>query len=297
MIIEVPVPEGFQFDSVVRSHGWCQLLPFSLREDTGELVRIHHMKSGQVVRLTFRGGKTALEVQVDGDGVSESEPARQELYECAITIFQLDQDLEPFYSVLQGQARYQWVEGVGAGRLLRCPTVWEDLVKTLMTTNTAWGATRKMVERAVALGDELKPGQSCFPSPGAIASYSVPELKETVRAGYRTGYLHELASRINEGDLDVEPWTEPDLPSETLYDHLLALKGFGPYAAGVVMKLLGRHDRLSLDTSARTMFKREFRPDGDFNDADIQAHYQEFGEWRGLVLWMDLLRPYLDETS
>ena len=40
-----------------------------------------------------------------------------------------------------------WV-ATGAGRMLRCPTVWEDVVKTLCTTNCSWGLTRHDGARA-----------------------------------------------------------------------------------------------------------------------------------------------------
>lgn len=113
--------------------------------------------------------------------------------------------------------------------------------------------------------------------PRRIASLSIEALAESVRAGYRTQYLHGLARRIAGGQLEVESWTDPRISSDGLYEQLRSLKGFGSYAASVVMKLLGRHDRLSLDTSARAMFKREFSPNGDFTDRDIEAHYEEFG--------------------
>jgi hypothetical protein len=40
-----------------------------------------------------------------------------------------------------------------AGRLLVSPTVWEDLAKTLLTTNTTWGATVQMCRRLLTLGE------------------------------------------------------------------------------------------------------------------------------------------------
>ena len=37
--------------------------------------------------------------------------------------------------------------------MLVSPTVWEDLAKTLLTTNTTWAMTKSMVARLAALGD------------------------------------------------------------------------------------------------------------------------------------------------
>src|SRR6266545_2400997 len=44
----------------------------------------------------------------------------------------------------------RWALARGAGRLLRSPTVFEDAVKTLCTTNCSWALTRLMVERLCA---------------------------------------------------------------------------------------------------------------------------------------------------
>lgn len=294
MIIQVPTPDGFNFEAVVRSHGWAQLDPFSIPESINALERIHQLNSGDVLHLRFRPGESGLEVEIE-DRHPHTEDMTDEVEKMARTIFQLDMELAPFYALLDGRPRYTWVEPTGAGRLLRSPTVWEDLVKTLMTTNIAWAATRKIVERITALGDKHHTGRHTFPVPSRIASQAPETLAKQVRAGYRTQYLHELATHIAAGELDVEGWADADVPADELYDRIRSLNGFGPYASGVVLKLLGRHGRLSLDTSARSMFQAEFRPDGNFNDHDIEEHYREFGGWSGLVLWMDLLRPYMIE--
>ncbi|MEZ4614458.1 MAG: hypothetical protein R2867_02935 [Caldilineaceae bacterium] len=41
------------------------------------------------------------------------------------------------------------VVGEGRGRLLRSPTLWEDVVKTIATTNVTWRNTVSMIHRLV----------------------------------------------------------------------------------------------------------------------------------------------------
>ena len=60
----------------------------------------------------------------------------------------------------------------GAGRLLRSPTVFEDVVKTICTTNCTWSATVRMVSALVGtLGRPAvgAPGRRAFPTPAAMA--------------------------------------------------------------------------------------------------------------------------------
>lgn len=294
--LQIGTPAGFNFHSVVHSHGWYQLEPFSLEEGGDRLARIHEMQDGSVVRLEMRPAAPGIEVEVTGGEAADSRAARRELSGAIRTMFQLEIDLSPFYDLLRGEPHYDWVAESAFGRLLRSPTVWEDLVKTLMTTNTTWAATRKMVERLAALGPGDDSLGRAFPGPGRIAALEPEELSDRVRAGYRTGHLHELAVAISAGEVDVESWAGGALAADDLYGQIRRLKGFGPYASGVVMMLLGRHDRISLDTAARTMFRRVHRPEGEFSDRDIHDHYQKYGDWKGLVLWMDVLRSYTGGT-
>lgn len=257
------------------------------------LRRTHRLSGGRVVQMTIRdAGSDAVAVEVQGELTSSE---AEELASAVRRIFQLDLDLSEFYEALEGRERYQWVEQHGAGRLLRAPTVWEDLAKTLLTTNTTWAMTRAMVKRLTSLGDAGDENRHAFPVPEQVAALSPDELDARVRAGYRSGYLHELAKRIAAGDVDVEAWATNELTADELYAQITALKGFGPYAAGAVLKLLGKFDRLALDSAARSMFAREFAQGERPLDAAITAHYEPYGKWRGLVMWMDLMGSYLRE--
>ena len=45
-------------------------------------------------------------------------------------MFRLDEDLSAFYSMVREDAELAWC-AQGAGRMLRAPTVFEDVVKTI----------------------------------------------------------------------------------------------------------------------------------------------------------------------
>jgi 3-methyladenine DNA glycosylase/8-oxoguanine DNA glycosylase len=185
------------------------------------------------------------------------------------------------------------VTKVGAGRLLISPTVWEDLAKTLLTTNTTWNVTVQMCRRLATLGDHYDGGGNCFPAPQQIASLTLKDLTDQVRAGYRSAYLYELATAIAEGKISVEEWRNTELTTEELYRRISSLKGFGDYASGSMLKLLGRFDRLGIDTSCREVFKVQLNGGKNASDDEIRAYYEPFGDWRGLVMWMDVMKVNL----
>ena len=79
-------------------------------------------------------------------------------------ILRLDDDLRDFYLATDNDPEFSWVSQQGAGRLLRSPTVFEDLVKMICTTNCSWALTLKMVTGMVEnLGRETGDGRRSFP--------------------------------------------------------------------------------------------------------------------------------------
>ena len=81
--------------------------------------------------------------------------------------------------------------------MLRSPTVFEDLVKMLCTTNCSWALTQKMVTGLVEnLGRETDDGRRSFPTAEAMADMPLQFFVDEVRAGYRAPYLKELADRV-----------------------------------------------------------------------------------------------------
>ena len=55
---------------------------------------------------------------------------------------------EPFCAAAAADPELAWVTS-GAGRMIRSPTVFEEVVKTICTTNCTWSATIRMVSALV----------------------------------------------------------------------------------------------------------------------------------------------------
>jgi N-glycosylase/DNA lyase len=294
----LPTPDGFKFLPVIWSHGWYQLPPFSFDEGTRTLGRLQALPDGRIVSLAIRSetDDSTLHIVVDGLDATPTTAQAETIKQVVTRILSLDWDLSGFYAAMREHLRYHWAERSSAGRILIGPTVWEDLAKTLLTTNTTWSQTKAMCARLCALGQPHGDDGHAFPTPEAIALLSVDELGERIRAGYRSAYLHELATRIVEGDVDVETWYEDDLSGDELYKAVKSLKGFGDYAAGTMLRLLGRFDRLAIDTECRAAYKSMTGSDSA-TDKELHAYYEAFGEWRGLAAWMDVMRDWLEQLA
>ncbi len=74
------------------------------------------------------------------------------------------------------------------------------------------------------------------------------------------------------------------------------MKGVGNFAADNILKLLGRYDFLALDSWLRRKFA-EIRNGGEAApDGEIEEFYAPFGEWKGLVLSLDMTKEHLLKT-
>jgi len=210
-------------------------------------------------------------------------------------MLRLDDDLVGFYKMMSVSADFEWIARAGAGRLVRSPTVFEDLVKTICTTNCSWALTVKMVQGLVnSLGRETVDGRRSFPTPEAMAAAPTSFYRDVVRAGYRAQYLKELAERVASGGLDVEGWLTSALPTSELKQEVKSVKGVGDYAAENLLKLVGRYDVLALDSWVRAKFRRIRNNGCTATDAKIARYYSRFQTWRGLALWCDLTRDWLE---
>ena len=213
-------------------------------------------------------------------------------------MFRLDDDMSGFYKVMSADPNLAWIARVGAGRMLRSPTVFEDLVKTICTTNCSWALTVKMVAGLTNnLGVQANDGRRAFPSPEAMAHVPASFYRDEMRAGYRAPYFKELADRVASGALEVECWLDSELTTEELKREMKSVKGVGDYAAENLLKLVGRYDVLALDSWLRSRFARMHNKGCACSDKKIARHYARFNSWRGLALWCDMTKDWIEEKG
>lgn len=292
MLISVSTPPTFSFKRTVISHGWCELLPFVIDRERWVLTRTLDLGESSPVTVSISATKRGLRIDASR---TIGKKATESVVNQVRHMLRLDDDMKSFYRTMEAHPEFAWVSDQGAGRMLRSPTVFEDLVKMICTTNCSWALTDKMVTGLVEnLGRESSGGNRTFPTPEAMALMPEKFYVQEVRAGYRAGYLKELADRVASGALNVEGWLTSELPTVDLIKEMKGVKGVGNYAAENVLKLLGRYDGLALDSWTRSKFYTVRNNGRKASDKKIARYYSGFKEWRGLALWCDLTRDWLD---
>jgi len=72
------------------------------------------------------------------------------------------------------------------------------------------------------------------------------------------------------------------------------VKGIGPYAAGNLLKLVGRYDYLGLDSWVRSKYFELHHDGSRVKDSTIERRYERYGRWRGLFFWLEMTRYWHD---
>ena len=281
-------PTPYDFARGVCDHGWIALAPCRWAPETISLHRLERLPNGRVVALTVRESAPGLAVHVD-TALTPDEVAQ--VRAGLRWMLKLDEDLAPFYALAEEEHAGIWrTVHEGRGRLLRSPTLWEDVVKTICTTNITWTQTKGMVQRLVdALGTPwpVDPTQRAFPTPAQVLDGGEAIFAETVRMGYRNAYVLQLAREVVTGARDLEALRAADLPLAAMKKELLGIKGIGNYAAHTLLAILGYYGEIAVDTEYRNFVTRVHYAGASVADRELATYYDRWGEWKYLAYWFD----------
>lgn len=291
--LSLPIPAGFSLARVTASYGYFLLAPNfwdpqactlsrPVRRANGEPIDVVISETAGTADSADRRLKITLEATVRG-------AERRHLLDQVSRMLRLKEDDRPWLETLTRVDPA--LAKVGIGRMFRSPTLFEDLIKTVTSCNVNWPNTRTM-NRQLCLGF----GGGAFPTPKQLALTSEDQLKEVARVGYRAGRIRELSRRVAEGELDLDALDDADRPTEELFEAFRALPGIGPYAAGNLCQLVGRYDRLAIDTEARRHFCRRFEQDRPASndargnrllDQAIRDHYARADPFAFKLYWAE----------
>ncbi len=285
------------------SHGMASLPPLQLDEGARVLEATLPLRHGRPRTVWIQPhGRDAAAVRVAGRAIGPR--TRADVEHAVRHLLALDRDLSGFYALASEDDELKWAT-TGAGRMIRSATVYEEIVKTICTTNCSWALTTKMVATLVErLGSPAVGAASsgargrAFPTPQAMASVDEDFYRDIARAGYRGPYMMALARSVAAGDLEVEGLgraTPDELSDDELELRLQALPGVGPYAAAHIMLMLGRYSRLILDSWTRPKFARVAGM-RSAKDSTILRRFRRYGPFAGLAFWLFLTRDWVEEA-
>jgi 3-methyladenine DNA glycosylase/8-oxoguanine DNA glycosylase len=292
--------EPVDFHRTINSHGLIMLAPNTLSDDSEVLRMPMRLSGGRTTLVEIRPGPPGF-ARVTASGSLRGAPVLAELTGRVRRVLCLDGNYAAFYERAAADPALQWVTR-GAGRFVRSATAFEDVVKTICTTNCAWSATIRMTDALVAnLGETVARtnGERLFPTPAAMAQAPEAWYRDVMRAGYRGPYLRAIAAAVTRGELDLEALADAPvdvISDDALEERLLALPGVGPYAAAHIMMLMGRYSRMVLDSSTRPKYAR-LNGRKPRSDATIVRRFKPYGRFAGLAFWCYVTSDWLDDNA
>lgn len=177
----------------------------------------------------------------------------------------------------------------GRGRLMRSPTLFEDIIKTVTSCNVTWPGTVQMNLRLCEVV-----GGGAFPDAATLARARPQTLRARCRVGYRDARIIELARLFRSKSIDPDWFEDPATPDESVHAALIELPGVGPYAAANIMQLLGRYARLPLDSESVRHGTMVLGMKGTPKEImkQINDHFAPFGDQAFRSYWFELWEFY-----
>ncbi|KAG8365722.1 hypothetical protein BUALT_Bualt17G0001500 [Buddleja alternifolia] len=205
----------------------------------------------------------------------------------------------------------------GFGRVFRSPTLFEDMVKSVLLCCAPWKRSLEMAEALCDLQFKNKRRRyssnnycckecdewgiisygNYFPSPKEIANFVDEEtLNKKCNLGYRASIILHLARSIENGTIKIAEFEEEE--EEKLFLKLNKIKGFGPFTVANIMMCIGFYRHIPVDTetikhlhkvhgveSSKMRKKRQ-------REEVIADIYGKYGPFKCLAYWMEHVEYY-----
>lgn len=290
---KLTVRKPYDFAQSVKDHGWIELAPVRWLAESERLQWVERVSSGRVVLVEVTSVESDQAVVLTahtGEAYALTVNEAEEIAGKLRWMLRLDEEFGSFYELAKSDPAFWRAVKGGRGRLLRSPTLFEDAVKTICTTNTTWRQTINMVDRLVArLGEPYAPDPNlhAFPTAEQLAAADLELLRQEVRLGYRSAYVSQLAQEVASGERDLESLKDGTLPRDEVKRELKSIKGVGEYAANTLMMLLGYYGELALDSEMRSFVTKRYFDGRAPSDKEILSIYDRWGEWKYLAYWFD----------
>ena len=271
--IVLPAQGRFDLRATMLSRDRRALPPFRWRDGARPVLeRAEGLPGGSVLLLSIRPHPGGVVLRATGEDAREIEVLAP-LAARVRRALDLDLDLAAFHRLCRRDPLLRRVASLGAGRILRGTSLFEDVVTAIAMGSGDAAATA----RIAALGRRCPaaPELRAFPEPRTLARMAVRRLERT-GLGSRARMVSALATLQLNG---LE-----HLPRRQLAARLARTAGVDRATVAWLMLLLGHHDRPALDRATVAFVTRAFGSDRSAGSA-FGRRIARWRPWGGLALW------------
>jgi len=258
---------------MVLSHGWVFLAPFQWDEKR-HILRRRFVIEGQAIDVEFSYHRHKGEAVVCcNSGSRLSSDAQKAVRLAARRMFWLDFDFSDLWDMCRADAELGYVFRRRCGGMLRSPTAFEDIIKTVCTTNCDWRNTKRMCEGLCSLQG------GAFPDPVTILQVSAASLRSRTSMGYRARTVRTVAAQWVEGKMPIDEWARAK-DFERIRACLRQIWGIGDYCLNHILVLLGDFSRIPVDNEVLHYLRHSHFEGAPVDEKEAIQPYRGFGQYQ-----------------
>ncbi|VVB01653.1 unnamed protein product [Arabis nemorensis] len=302
---------GFDFEKAVCNHGFFMMAPNVWSPKRKSLSRPLMLSNSSLVMVTISHPHIHPFLVIQVHGIDNVRRDDEEL------IFQQVRRMLRFTSKEGGDVTafhqlHKAAKESGFGRIFRSPSLFEDMVKSILLCNSTWERTLLMASRLCALQSKLADRtrrsrkrkrdqepkkETCgnFPSAKEIASLDKDFINEHCKLGYRAKWIIELAKMVERKSLNLEEMEKREMEPAKVIGKLRKLKGFGVFATATVLMCIGYYHLVPSDTETLRLL-REMHGMEECSkmtlEKEAQVFYARYSPFQSLAYWFDLIQNY-----
>ena len=289
-------PIKFDLKAVALSHGWHECSPLAWCEAGQCLQWIDRLGATpvrvSVLRTPRRSSAVPVQLELPDDWPApERSAAVQRVTHRLRYLLAFDDDVTAFHELCAGHPTLHVLPRLGAGRLIRCPDLIENVVKVICGTNVKWTQAVKMINRIGQLGPPVPhfANLQAWPTPAEILRAGEDYLTGVCRVGYRSAFILQLCRSAEAGSFPEAEITDAIAAGQTAdaLRLLRGLPGIGPTSAHALLSLLGCHDHLAIDSATIAHVARTHTAGRKPSPKEVEAVYAPYGPWKNLVYWFE----------
>ncbi|KAG6585875.1 hypothetical protein SDJN02_17466, partial [Cucurbita argyrosperma subsp. argyrosperma] len=189
---------------------------------------------------------------------------------------------------------------IGFGRIFRSPSLFEDVVKSILMCNTSWRRTLEMAEKLCEVQAKMRESKKRkrkgnnergnFPNAREVCRMGVEALKNHC-LGYRANYVVKFAQSVESGRINLQSLEKP----VSSPDAFPKIKGFGPFATANIFMCLGFYHQLPIDTETIRHLKQvhgiQYCTKKTVGE-DVKQIYDTYAPYQCLAYWLELVQYY-----
>lgn len=285
-----PVPPfDFQLSATIFAGGDPQIRTYE-HGTFWQVLRVQRKLA--LVTIRSRGTVTEPELTVELRAHDELSSADDnQLEEAVSTLFNLQLDLNPFYEDVKPDPVLSRVTTRLRGlKSPTTPTVFEALVDSIIEQQIALRVAHRLEHNVVTrFGDTLElPGKVyyAFPTPDALATAPVEQLRACGLSMRKAEYIHGIATSLVTGELDLEHVKACE-DAEEIISEMTKLRGIGRWTAELTMlRGMQRLDALPADDlGLRRHIAHFYCHDRTISGSEARRIADRWGRWKGLAAY------------